>query len=130
MKTIEAIWQFALDNPALLVLPACAFILTLLLLRIKNRYINEGILFRRSPRQHARRPADSAEEDEVERDTSIDLAIALRKFEELGMEDGGSGFAYWHEVGELLIQAADMHMEIERLRREVERCRAMLAKSH
>lgn len=30
---------------------------------------------------------------------SIDLEIALRKFHELGLEDGELGYAYWYEVG-------------------------------
>ncbi|WP_125482951.1 hypothetical protein [Caballeronia choica] len=91
--------------------------------------MNEGILFRCSPRQRDDSTADAAEENDTERDEVIDLAIALRKFEELGMEDEGSGYAYWRKVGQLLKRAADMQAEIALLDRELERCRAMLPKS-
>ncbi|WP_267886343.1 hypothetical protein [Paraburkholderia xenovorans] len=33
---MEAIWQFALKFPALLVVPACGFVLSLVMLRIKK----------------------------------------------------------------------------------------------
>lgn len=59
----------------------------------------------------------------------IDLAIALRKIHELAMADGDLGYAYWHEVGRLLQQAADMQSEIDLLSEELERCRAMLPKT-
>ncbi|MFM0629358.1 hypothetical protein [Paraburkholderia xenovorans] len=46
---MEAIWDFALNNPVLLVVPAIGFVLSLVVLRIKTRYVNEGVLFRRKP---------------------------------------------------------------------------------
>jgi hypothetical protein len=47
---MEAIWQVALENLPLLVVPACGFVLALVVLRVKERYLKEGILFRRSRR--------------------------------------------------------------------------------
>ncbi|MFM0684851.1 hypothetical protein PQQ77_02605 [Paraburkholderia strydomiana] len=58
---------------------------------------------------------------------NLDLEIALRKIHELSMTDGDLGYAYWHEVGQLLQRAAAMQAEIDFLTRELERCRALLA---
>lgn len=58
----------------------------------------------------------------------LDLEIAFRKIHELGLEDGDLGYAYWYEVGRLLRRAAGMQAEIDSLSRELERCRAMLAR--
>lgn len=61
-------------------------------------------------------------------ESSLDLDIALRKIHELAMSDGDLGYAYWYEVGQLLRRAAAMQGEIDSLTRELERCRAMLAR--
>lgn len=42
MRTVNEILTFALENPALLYGPACGFVLALVVLRIKKRYLNEG----------------------------------------------------------------------------------------
>ena len=68
-------------------------------------------------------------EEEMNSDNHIDLGIALRKFHELGLEDGDLGYAYWHEVGQLLKQAADMQSRIHELSEELEQCRARLGKA-
>ncbi|REE23241.1 hypothetical protein B0G71_6485 [Paraburkholderia sp. BL27I4N3] len=60
---------------------------------------------------------------------SIDLAIALRKFHELGLEDGDLGYAYWYEVGQLLKRAAGMQAKIDSLSKDLEQCRARLGKA-
>ncbi|QQC65564.1 hypothetical protein I6I06_12825 [Paraburkholderia ginsengisoli] len=62
-------------------------------------------------------------------DNHIDLEIALRKFYELGLEDGDLGYAYWHEVAQLLKQAAGMQSRIRELSKELEQCRARLSKT-
>ncbi|RKF36741.1 hypothetical protein BCY88_35245 [Paraburkholderia fungorum] len=54
----------------------------------------------------------------------IDLDIALRKFHELGLEDGDLGYAYWYEVGQLLKRAAGMQAQIDALSKELEKLRA------
>jgi hypothetical protein len=110
---MKAIWEFALKNPALLVVTACGFVLTWIALRIKNRFINEGVLFRRLPTQDENHCV--LKEEEMNSDNHIDLEIALRKFHELGLADGDLGYAYWHEVGQLLEQAADMQSQIHEL---------------
>ncbi|MFM0002104.1 hypothetical protein PQR57_13885 [Paraburkholderia dipogonis] len=125
---MEAIWQLALENLPLLVVPACGFVLALVVLRVKERYLKEGILFRRSRRQREDSATKSAEQDEPQLDKAFDIALALRTFEELGLEEGGSGYAYWREVGHLLKRAADMQAEIELLNNELERCRAVRPK--
>jgi hypothetical protein len=58
---------------------------------------------------------------------NMDLAIALRKIDELALADGDLGYAYWYEIGQLLRRASSMQAEIDSLSRELERCRAMLA---
>lgn len=60
-------------------------------------------------------------------ENNLDLEIALRRIHELSMADGDLGYAYWHEVGQLLRRAASMQAEIDMLTKELERCRAMLA---
>ena len=60
---------------------------------------------------------------------SFDLEIALQKLHELSMEDGDLGYEYWHQVGQLLRRAAGMQAEIDSLSGELERCRALLARS-
>jgi hypothetical protein len=60
---------------------------------------------------------------------SIGLEIALRKFHELGLEDGDLGYAYWYEVGQLLKRVAGMQTQIDSLSKDLERCRARLSKA-
>lgn len=62
-------------------------------------------------------------------DNRIDLEVALRKIHELALADGDLGYAYWHEVGRLLQRAAYMQAEIDALSKELECCRARLAKT-
>lgn len=57
-------------------------------------------------------------------DNHIDLEIALRKFHDLGSADGDLGYAYWHEVGQLLKRAAGMQAQIDALSKELEQLRA------
>lgn len=59
-------------------------------------------------------------------DNGIDLEIALRKIHELALADGDLGYAYWHQIGQLLKRAAGMQAEIDALDEELERCRAQL----
>ncbi|CAH2903769.1 MAG: hypothetical protein PCALPYG88_6956 [uncultured Paraburkholderia sp.] len=49
-------------------------------------------------------------------ESHIDLAIALKKLHDLAMEDGDLGYAYWHQVGQLLRRATGMQAEIDSLR--------------
>ncbi|MFM0169145.1 hypothetical protein PQR33_07295 [Paraburkholderia sediminicola] len=126
---MKAIWQLALDNPALLVVPALALAFSLVMLRIKKRYVNEGILFRRKPAAE-RDPGALKQGGEMNAGKDIDLENALRKFQQLGLEDGDLGYEYWHAVGKLLKRAAGMRQEIESLSRELEQCRAMQRKKH
>ncbi|TAM55190.1 MAG: hypothetical protein EPN57_04090 [Paraburkholderia sp.] len=62
-------------------------------------------------------------------DNQIDLRIALQKIHELAMADGDLGHEYWYKVGQLLRQAAQMQSEKDTLARELEQCRAQLAKA-
>jgi len=88
-----------------------------------------GVSFRRLPTaERANRPSESAEE-EMNSDSRIDLETALRKFHELGLEDGDLGYAYWYEVGQLLKRAAGMQARIEELSKELEQCRAARRKA-
>jgi len=57
----------------------------------------------------------------------LDLEIALQKIYELSLADGDLGYAYWHQVGQLLRRAACMQAEIDLLAKELELCRSMLA---
>lgn len=127
LSTMKAIWEFALENPMLLAVTACGFVLTWIVLRIKNRYINEGLLFKRQPTQDENHCA--LKEEEMSLDNHIDLDIALRKLHQLGLDDGDLGYAYWHEVAQLLKQAAGMQSRIHELSRELEQCRARLAEA-
>lgn len=60
---------------------------------------------------------------------SLNLDIALRKIHELALADGDLGFAYWHEIGQLLQRASSLQAEIDFLKVELERCRATLARN-
>lgn len=121
---MKALLTFSLNNYGLLFLTAAGAVLTLVVLRIKNRYINEGVLFRRLPAAE-----HEAQGEKMRLENYIDLEIALRKFHELGLENGGLGYAYWHEVGQLLKQAAGMQSRIHELSKELEQCRARLGKA-
>ncbi|MEC5407141.1 hypothetical protein VOM14_16465 [Paraburkholderia sp. MPAMCS5] len=121
--------RLVLQNAWLLVVPAVGFVLSLVVLRTKRRYVKEGVLFRRlSTAERANRHPKSTEE-EMNADSHIDLEIALRKFHELGLEDGDLGYAYWHEVGQLLKRAAGMQSRIDELRKKLEQCRARPSKA-
>jgi hypothetical protein len=63
-------------------------------------------------------------------DNQIDLEIALQKIHELAVAEGDLGYAYWYEVGRLLRRAAGMQAEINVLSKELELCRARLAKNN
>jgi hypothetical protein len=125
---MKELFTFALSNPALLVVPALAFVLSLVMLRIKKRYVKEGILFRRTPATERGHGAVK-QGAEMNADDDIDLEIALRTFHQLAMEGGDLGYEYWHAVGQLLKRAAGMQLEIDSLSRELELCRAMCRKA-
>jgi hypothetical protein len=127
---MKAFWAFTLDNPTLLFVPAIGFVLSLAILRIKKKYVNEGILFGRSlsARCESERTR-TVEAGEMIAENHIDLQIALRKIHELAMEDGDLGYEYWYEIGRLLKRANGMQAEIDALSKELERCRAMLPKT-
>jgi hypothetical protein len=67
------------------------------------------------------------EERHMLSENSLDLEIALQKIYQLSLEDGDLGYAYWHQVGQLLRRAAGMQAEIDLLAKELELCRSMLA---
>jgi hypothetical protein len=123
---MKEIVTFALRNPAVLLVPAVALVLALVLLRIKKRYLNQGKFFR-SLRALSRnhRTSSTDEGNKTPSGAHLDLTLALSKVHELGQADGGSGYAYWYHVGQLLRCAADMQAELDSLRSELERCRAM-----
>lgn len=83
-------------------------------------------LFKRQPAQDE--DYCTLKEQELSLGNHINLEIALRKFHELGLEDGDLGYAYWHEVGQLLKRAAGMQSQIHDLSKELEKCRARLGK--
>ncbi|MEM5345204.1 hypothetical protein [Paraburkholderia azotifigens] len=119
----------ALNYPALLVVPACGFVLSLVILRIKKRYVKDGVLpWRLGSRERVQHASETGS-GEMSANNSIDLEIALRKFRELGVEDGDLGYAYWYEVGQLLKRAAGMQARIDALSKELEQCRAKLGKA-
>lgn len=62
-------------------------------------------------------------------ENQIHLDIALRKIHELALAEGDLGYEYWHQIGRLLRRAAGMQGEIDALSRELELCRARLAKT-
>ena len=90
--------------------------------------MNEGLLSWRVPvTERYYLPSKSGED--MNPDNHIDLEIALRKFHELGLEDGDLGYAYWYQVGQLLKRAAGMQSRIDELSKELEQCRARLGKA-
>ncbi|MFM0514268.1 hypothetical protein [Paraburkholderia sp. RL17-373-BIF-A] len=120
---MKELLAFAVNSSALLVVPAVAFVLSLVMLHIKRRYVNEGILVGCKPTAERDRRA-SQEGNEMKSSTDIDLEIALRKFHELGLADGDLGYAYWYKVGQLLKGAAGMQTQIDALSEELEQLRA------
>jgi uncharacterized membrane protein len=120
---MKELLTFAVNSSALLVVPAVAFVLSLVMLHIKRRYVNGGILFGCKATAERDRRA-SKEGNEMNSGTDIDLEIALRKFHELGLADGDLGYAYWYKVGQLLKRAAGMQAQIDALSEELEQLRA------
>jgi uncharacterized membrane protein len=120
---MKELLTFAFNGPALQVVPAFGFVLSLVMLRIKRSYVNEGILFGCKPTAERDRRA-SKEGNEMNSGTDIDLEIALRRFHELGLADGDLGYAYWYKVGQLLKRAAGMQAQIDALSEELEQLRA------
>ncbi|WP_454872441.1 hypothetical protein [Paraburkholderia xenovorans] len=121
---MEEILNIVIRNLPLLYVPAFGAVLTLVVLRIKKRYVNEGHIFRRSTgSSHEHHPSSTAE-GTMPTENEIDLEIALQKFHEHGLEDGDLGYAYWYKVGQLLQRAAGMQVQIDELSKELEQCRA------
>lgn len=127
---MKELLTLALSNPPIVVVPAVAFVLSLVMLRIKKRYVNEGFLFWRKPATERDHCASESAGNEMNSDNHIDLEIALRKFHELGLEDGDLGYEYWHAVGQLLKRAAGMQAQIDALSKELEQWRAMRPKKN
>lgn len=122
---MKEILRLVLENPPLLLVPAAGVVLTLVILRIKKRYVNEGVLFKRSPvSPYDNQPSHAGEENHMPAESQIDLEVVLRKIDELASSD-----AYWYEVGRLLQRAAGMQAEIDALSKDLEQCRAMLRKA-
>jgi hypothetical protein len=126
---VKELLTFAVNSSVLLVVQAVVFVLTLVMLRIKRRYVNEGILFGCKPTAERERRA-SKEGNDMNSGTDIDLEIALRTFHRLGLEDGDLGYEYWHAIGQLLKRAAAMQTQIDTISKELEQCRAMPRKTH
>lgn len=59
----------------------------------------------------------------------LDLTLALRTVQELGMEDGDLGYAYWSRVRQLLEEAAGMQAQIDALSFELEGAREQLRRA-
>jgi hypothetical protein len=122
---MKEIVTFALRNPAVLLVPAVALVLALVLLRIKKRYLNQSTFFRSSralSRNH--RTSTTDEGNKTPSGAHLDLTLALSKIHELALADGGSRYAYWYQIGQLLRRAVDMQAELDSLGMELERCRA------
>jgi hypothetical protein len=113
----------------LVYVPAVGFALSLIVIRIKRRYVEEVVLFRRfAARSRNNGTTKSVGEDKMPSENEIDLSIALRKIHELGMENGDLGYAYWYNVGQLLKRAGGMQAQLDSLSKELELCRARLRK--
>ncbi|WP_244124066.1 BPSL0761 family protein [Burkholderia gladioli] len=69
------------------------------------------------------------EEHKMPSNNQIDLAIALRTIHELAVAEGDLGYEYWHGIGKLLQRASGMQAEIDSLGAELERYRAIHAKT-
>jgi len=62
-------------------------------------------------------------------DQGLDLEVALTKMHELGLADGDVGYAYWHQVAELLKSASAMDTrlrELEQLEAKQRTCSLLL----
>jgi hypothetical protein len=70
---MKGILTFALSNPTLLVVPALALAFSLVMLRIKKRYVNEGLLLRRTPAAERDHSASKSGEEVMSADNNIDL---------------------------------------------------------
>jgi hypothetical protein len=126
---MREIWTFALNNPHLLYVPAVGFVISLIVIRIKKRYIEQGFLFGRSPGQaRDRSTADSGGEYKMPSENEIDLSIALSKFHELAVGGGDLEHEYWYRVGQLVQRADGMQAQIDSLSKELELCRARTRK--
>jgi len=129
-EAMREIWTSALNNPHLLYVPAVGFILSLIVIRIKKRYMEQGILFGRGPGHARDRPTtDSVGEYKMPSENEIDLSIALSELHELAVGRGDLEHAYWYKVGQLLQRANGMQVQIDSLSRELELCRARLRKT-
>ncbi|WP_241300252.1 hypothetical protein [Burkholderia stabilis] len=127
---MQGLLTFVLGNPAFLVVPLLAFAFSLVLLCFKKRFVNDGTLFRREPATERDHGASKSAKSDMTTDHNIDLEIALRKFHELGLADGDLGYAYWHEVGQLLKRAAGMQAQIDALSNELDEWRALKHKNN
>jgi hypothetical protein len=127
---MEQILEIALQNLPLLYVPALGAVLALVVLHIKNRYVNQGYVFRRSAVSSREHHASFTAESNMPIENQLDLEIALRKIHELALADGDLGYAYWYQVGQLLRRAAGMQAEIDALSKELEQCRAKQRKRH
>ncbi|MFM0300221.1 hypothetical protein PQQ99_08845 [Paraburkholderia sediminicola] len=125
---MKELLTLALSTPALWVVPAIGFVLSLVLLPIKKRYVNDGILFRRRPASESD-PCPQKQGNDMNAGNDIDLEIALRTFHQLGLEGGDLGYEYWHAVGQLLKRSAGMQAQINALSKELEQCRARRSKA-
>lgn len=78
---MKELLAFALEYPALLVVPACGFVASLVIVRIKRRYIQEGRLFWRSSAaaHHAAREGDAAPSPEGAHDDALKGSVQLRE---------------------------------------------------
>lgn len=106
-------------------MPALDFVLSLVMLRIEKRYLNEGIFLARKPATEGDHRASKSAGNDMNAGNEIDIEIALRKFHQLGLEDGDLGYEYWYAVGQLLKKASGMQPEIDELRKELEQWRAI-----
>lgn len=84
--------------------------------------------YKTCPRRRAGARRSLHKNDYMRPQSNLDLEIALQKIHELAMADGDLGYAYWHEVGQLLRRALGMQAEIDLLKRELEQFRAVLGR--
>ena len=127
---MEQILEIVIQNLPLLYVPALCAFLTLVVLRIKKRYVKHGYVFRRSASSFRKHHLSFTAESNMPTENEIDLDIALKKFHELGLEGGDLGYAYWYKVGQLLQRAAGMQVQIDALSKELELCQAKQRKRH
>jgi hypothetical protein len=127
---VKEFLDIARQNAALLYVPALGAVLALLILRIKKRYVHQGYIFRRSAASLREHHLSSTAESNMPTENELDLSIALQKFHELGLEDGDLGYAYWHQVGQLLRGAVGMQVQIDAISKELELCQAKQRTRH